>query len=224
MRAVRITVVLPADVRRDAGSYASEIAVFNHPKSTYYWGVLEDPTLDGVTQLLARVWAEHFHTICRFPRHIVGLVGSAQTQLSGGDPVHNRDKIYLDSDEEVRVWTMVGGEILLDLLVVVNRGRNGRDNSPEDPRYPYNHLVGFGDAIKLNYVTESESNSESESERPKLMGNRDVDDDDDDYDEGTQVAGRTLRSHDVVGGEPRTPKKRVVAAAEVGSSAKRHRR
>jgi len=140
-RAVRIHIV------RRSGAPAAPHPFLGHPwcerdsDRGIAWGVLATPS---ITHLLRVVREQDVEDEIRYPRYLIGATGEGAARLRQDpeDPLPLRQLIFLNRDDDIRVWFLTNsGQDPLDLMVIESRPEDGEDldETPEPPnaRYPF---------------------------------------------------------------------------------------
>jgi len=105
------------------------------------WGVLATPS---ITHRLCFVREQDVEDEIRCPRYLIGAtgVGAARLRQDPEDPLPLRQLIFLNQDDDIRIWFLTNsGQDPLDLMVIESRPKDGEDLdvTPESPngRYPF---------------------------------------------------------------------------------------
>jgi len=134
-RAVRIHIV------RRSGAPAAPHPFLGHPwcerdsDRGIAWGVLATPS---ITHLLRVVREQDVKDKIRCLRYLIGATGEGAVRLRQDpkDPLPLRQLIFLNRDDDIRVWFFTNsGQDLLDLMVIESRPEDGKDldETPEPP-------------------------------------------------------------------------------------------
>jgi len=138
-RVVRIHIV------RRSGAPAAPHPFLGHPwcerhsdRGTAY-GVLTTPS---ITHLLRVVREQNVEDEIRCPRYLIGGTGEGGARLRQDheDPLPLRQLIFLNRDDDIRVWFLTNsGQDPLDLMVIESRPADGEDldETPEPPNGRY---------------------------------------------------------------------------------------
>jgi len=140
-RAVRIHIV------RRSGAPAAPHPFLGHPwcerdsDCRIAWGVLATPS---ITHLLRVVREQDVEDETRCPWYLIGATGEGAVRLRQDpeDPLPLRQLIFLNRDDDIRVWFLTNsGQDPLDLMVIESRPEDGEDldETPEplNARYPF---------------------------------------------------------------------------------------
>jgi len=114
------------------------------------WGVLATPS---ITHLLRVVREQEVEDEIRCPQYLIGATGEGGARLRQDleDPLPLCQLIFLNRDDDIRVWFLTtSGQDLLDLMVIELRPEDGEDldETPEPPngRYPFFDCAIWEDA------------------------------------------------------------------------------
>jgi len=140
-RAVRIHIV------HRSGAPAAPHPFLGHPwcerdsDRGIAWGVL---ATRNITHLLRVLREQDFEDEIRCPRYLIGVTGEGAARLRQDpeDPLPLRQLIFLNQDDDIRVWFLTNSrQDPLDLMVIESRPEDGedQDDTPEPPngRYPF---------------------------------------------------------------------------------------
>jgi len=110
------------------------------------WGVLATPC---ITHLLRVVREQDVEDEIRCPRYLIGATGEGAARLRQDpkDPLPLHQLIFLNRDDDIRVWFLTtSGKDPLDLMVIESRPEDGEDLD-ETPKPPNGRYVVFDHAI-----------------------------------------------------------------------------